>query len=289
MEFLAGYGSDEEDQDIKQPLKRVKHEDVSGNGVSSAVITGAEADAPAAGLVSGDSRNVRKSKRPALRKAGRGSRWGKASGFLAPISYDKQDVVDEEEEEEEEQDTGVKLTSVGGGRPSLSQYLPAPVHETNDKSDGNIVREPPGSATEREPEVVRPVPTTDEQVGLDIAPAVREWHASAQTRQVHESSDAFAGILPAGVNVKEISGAELRGNGALMGTEGSGMRAALGAEYDNKLRAEAARVGGVSKLAKRKNQLSSLFQSAKSQEIEQMEKQASGIKTKAETQKKYGW
>lgn len=285
MEFLAGYGSDEEDQDIKQPLKRAKREDISGNGVSSPVLTGAEPDAPAAGLVSGDSRNVRKSSRPALPKTGKASRWGKSSGFLAPIAYDKQDVVDEEEEEE--QDTGVKLTSIGGGRPSLSQYLPAPVHETNDKSDRNMVRELPGS-TEREP-AVRPVPTTDEQVGVDPAPAVRGWHASAQTRQGHESSDAFAGILPAGVNVKEISGAELRGHGALMGTEGSGMRAALGAEYDNKLRAEAARVGGVSKLAKRKNQLSSLFQSAKSQEIEQMEKQASGIKTKAETQKKYGW
>lgn len=284
MEFLAGYGSDDEDH---QPLKRVKHGDVGDNVDASLGPVGAQANETSAGPVGGGSREVSKSKRPALPRTAKASTWAKSSGFLAPIAYDKQDVVDDDDDDDDEQDTGVKLTSVGGGRPSLSQYLPAPIHETNDKSDGKIVRESLG-ATEREQEVARPVPA-DHQVGVNPAPVVGGWHASAPTPHVHEGIDALAGILPAGVNLREISGADLRGDGTLTGGEGSGMRAALGAEYDNKLRAEAARVGCVSKLAKRKNQLSSLFQSAKSQEIEQMEKQASGAKSKVETQKKYGW
>jgi proline-rich protein PRCC len=96
-------------------------------------------------------------------------------------------------------------------------------------------------------------------------------------------------MLPEGVVIKEISGASLRGHGSESIADTSGMRAALGDEYEKKLRSEAARVGNVSKLAKRKNQLSSLFVDAKAQEIEQMEKQASGVKTKTETQRKYGW
>lgn len=47
--------------------------------------------------------------------------------------------------------------------------------------------------------------------------------------------------------------------------------------------------GDPSKMAKRRHQISSLYHYAKQKELEQLEVRAAGSKTKAETQRKYGW
>jgi proline-rich protein PRCC len=67
------------------------------------------------------------------------------------------------------------------------------------------------------------------------------------------------------------------------------MRSALGDDYEARLKSDASKVGNVSKTAKRKHQLSSLYVQSKEQELEDMEKRATGAKTKSETQRKYGW
>lgn len=92
-----------------------------------------------------------------------------------------------------------------------------------------------------------------------------------------------------GIKFKEISGASLRYMDPSARAEADGIRAALGPDYEGKLRVDAAKVGGVSKMARRRHQLSSLYVQAKEQELEQLEKRATGMKTKAETQRKYGW
>lgn len=43
------------------------------------------------------------------------------------------------------------------------------------------------------------------------------------------------------------------------------------------------------KLAKRRHQIGSLYHYAKQKELEQLEQRSQGAKSKAETQKKYGW
>ena len=95
--------------------------------------------------------------------------------------------------------------------------------------------------------------------------------------------------LPGGIELKEISGAQLRYMNPGQRAELNALRSALGDDYESKLKSEAAKVGSVSKLAKRKHQLSSLYVQAKEQELEDMEKRTTGAKTKAETQRKYGW
>lgn len=92
-----------------------------------------------------------------------------------------------------------------------------------------------------------------------------------------------------GINFKEISGADLRYMDPGARAEADGIRSALGADYESRLRADAAKMGSVSKMARRRHQLSSLYVQAKEQELEQLEKRATGMKTKAETQRKYGW
>lgn len=67
-----------------------------------------------------------------------------------------------------------------------------------------------------------------------------------------------------------------------------GMRSALGTEYAQQLRAQAAPHMG-SKLARSKHQIGTLFANAKLRELEVMENRASGMKSKAETAGKYGW
>jgi hypothetical protein len=104
------------------------------------------------------------------------------------------------------------------------------------------------------------------------------------------NNDSLLGAgLPGGVQFKEISGAHLRHMAPGQRAELNALRSALGDDYEAKLKAQAAKVGAVSKSAKRKNQLSSLYVQAKEQELEDMEKRTTGSKTKAETQRKYGW
>ena len=66
------------------------------------------------------------------------------------------------------------------------------------------------------------------------------------------------------------------------------MRSALGSDYAQQLRAQAAPHAG-SKLARSKHQIGTLFANAKLRELEVLENRASGMKSKAETAGKYGW
>jgi hypothetical protein len=113
-------------------------------------------------------------------------------------------------------------------------------------------------------------------------------NAAAQQNYIEPANTDAAG-LPGGIQFKEISGAQLRHMAPGQRAELNALRSALGDDYEAKLKSEAAKVGAVSKSAKRKNQLSSLYVQAKEQELEDMEKRTSGSKTKAETQRKYGW
>lgn len=67
-----------------------------------------------------------------------------------------------------------------------------------------------------------------------------------------------------------------------------GVRAALGSDYAVQLRSAAAPHVG-EKMARRKHQIGTLLANAKLKELEILEGKASGMKTKAETQGKYGW
>ena len=229
------------------------------------------------------------------------SRWGTAtSAFLAPIAYDRVDAEDETEDDNDDDSRGVRVGV--GNRPSLMHVLPAPVHEIHDKganvsvcAQERVDRVGVVGSVEQQ-YIYRSINAAPEVDGGDMSSYMntsgRIEDESAVTRQKRneKSWNSAAARIPSGVHMKEISGAALRSQGVSSSiADLSGMRAALGAEYENKLRSEAGRVGTVSKLAKRKNQLSSLFVAAKSEELDLIEKQALGMKTKAETQKKYGW
>lgn len=88
---------------------------------------------------------------------------------------------------------------------------------------------------------------------------------------------------------KEIHGKSLRGNFSAYQPDASVSKGAYGSDYEVKLRSEAGRMGSISKLAKRRHQLTSLYAHAKEQELEQLERRALSAKTKSETQRKYGW
>ncbi len=95
---------------------------------------------------------------------------------------------------------------------------------------------------------------------------------------------------PGGVQFREVSGAALRYMPPAARAEADAARAALGPEYEARLRADAGRAaGGIGKLAKSRHQLSSLLAHAKEQELRDLDRKAGASKTKAETQRKYGW
>lgn len=257
MDLLSGYGTDdsEKSQDIGPLVKRPKRESAQPPGQASAR------------RYSGH-----------LGKLERKSRWAKTSAFFAPVGYDVHDVADEDSDADDNVTVGVK-TSSRNTRPLLMSMLPAPTHTVQNKNAPNIPEIPVYEQSKSTKEYMANQTRT-----IELAPNVGQ---GVPVPAAHVGTERP--ILPEGVSIKEISGASLRGHGTETIADTSGMRAALGDEYEMKLRSEAARVGNVSKMAKRKNQLSSLFVNAKAQEIEQMEKQASGVKTKTETQRKYGW
>jgi hypothetical protein len=94
--------------------------------------------------------------------------------------------------------------------------------------------------------------------------------AALEAALAEEASRGGGG--PGGIRIKEISGASLRAMDPAQRAELAATRSALGADYEGRLRAEAGRVGDVSKRAKSKHQLSSLYVQAKEMELEQLEK-----------------
>jgi proline-rich protein PRCC len=90
------------------------------------------------------------------------------------------------------------------------------------------------------------------------------------------------------IQFKEIKADEVKYVDPAQKEAAQGMRSALGTDYAQQLRSQAAPHMG-SKLARCKHQIGTLFANAKLRELEVMENRASGMKTKAETAGKYGW
>lgn len=88
---------------------------------------------------------------------------------------------------------------------------------------------------------------------------------------------------------KEIHGADLRHGASAAQLNTRGIRTMFGSDYEAKLRNDAKKVGSITKLAKQRHQLTSLYAQAKEQELEYMEQKGISAKSKAETHRKYGW
>lgn len=339
MEFLAGYGSD--DQGSDGPCVHTSQQnEAASTGEHGAVqdiarVTSTlnnvsqESKTSSARVIELDiTQETRKDGRrgtPGMTKSNkkgfkrydgkRKSRWTKSSAFLAPVAYDKEGLNDnegEEEEEEEARGTGKGMKATTSGRPSLSHILPAPSKAVKDKGVGRIIQESRPNEEDQEPHIQGRHEGVESKHGLvgqqyypqnesgktleysqelrvNIAPAVQEkpmqnkWHEWTKGALQNQEMEQKV------VQFKEISADELRKTGHGPASDGDALRSALGPEYEDKLRTEAAKVGGISSLAKKKHQLSSLFAQAKNQELEDLEKRSSGMRTKTETQRKYGW
>lgn len=262
----------------------------------------------------------------------RGSRWAQSSAFLAPVTYDKEDVIDGREDGEDDDEcegfghdeperrerTGrLARVSAGGGRPDvarLKSLLPAPTHETCDRNapgssrSGQHRSSPAVDKSAADPALssraldIRPVISNKTKptnatgtVGqslpgprsvvraIDAAPSVGKQagdpvFASHQAPMAHGPPTV---PLPAGVVIKEISAGDLRGP--------PGRSVASSEELGLKLSASTTRNSTVSKLAKRKNQLSALLSEAEATAEEHREKRADGASLRSATRMKYGW
>ncbi|KAL4435571.1 hypothetical protein ABPG77_002534 [Micractinium sp. CCAP 211/92] len=90
-----------------------------------------------------------------------------------------------------------------------------------------------------------------------------------------------------GIQIKEVHAEQIRYMAPGQRAEVNALRNAFGSDYEAKLRQEAG--PDPTKLAKRRHQIGSLYHYAKQKELEQLEQRAQGSKSKAETQRKYGW
>ncbi|CAL5222966.1 g5407 [Coccomyxa viridis] len=109
--------------------------------------------------------------------------------------------------------------------------------------------------------------------------------AAQQSARPPAGADAiFAGL---NVELKEVKQEDLTRMDIRKREAMNATRTAFGADYEANLRMEAG--PNPEKLARRKHQISSLYHQAKMKELELLESKSQGIKTKAETQAKYGW
>lgn len=246
--------------------------------------------------------------RPSSRGPGtkpRSSRWAQTSAFLAPIAYDANDVDGSGEDEDEDEDEGARgrqpapRAAPGMGTRdaalALKKLLPAPVHETRDRntpvdSGAGPSEAATGAAAEAatRTNVANDAAATTQAARrtVNAAPAIS---ATALTQGVtvpypapmaHGAPSQVP--LPVGAVVREISAGDLRG------PHGGGSLVS-GQELEMAFRANAARGGAVSKLAKRKNQLSSLLSEASVTAEEHRQKRADGASVRSATRMKYGW
>jgi hypothetical protein len=284
MDLFSAYGSDDDGRDSRDVGTRSREEEQSVEEQS--------VEEPAArtrGLV----RNRRAT--PQWEKK---SRWSASSAFLSPVTFDRDDAggSDGKESGDEDDDSGTGVERRASRAPGarlgtkalLATLLPAPVNEARDKSaprDEEYAGDEVETARNDAPNVTR----SKALLPINAAPDVRAKRApnASAPDPIHATGSFIP--LPAGAVVREISATALRSQGGGSGDVNSGTRGALGQEYEQKLRADAARVGSVSRLAKRKNQLSSLLVDAKAREIEQLEKSGAGKATRRATQQKYGW
>ncbi|DBB10990.1 hypothetical protein WJX82_011459 [Trebouxia sp. C0006] len=124
----------------------------------------------------------------------------------------------------------------------------------------------------------RPEPQQQQDL---LEQALAEEMAKAQRRSGQDVGKASQ------VQFKQVNQEDLKYVHPAAREAAGGARTALGSDYELQLRSEAG--PAPAKLAKRKHQISSLYHHAKIRELELLEQRGQGIKTKAETQAKYGW
>lgn len=335
MEFLSGYGSDDEtdterrssiikgnrtDAEIVKPPGFV---DNSWEALGSKDLGTQQSSKDGQVRPSAKSTKVlgpTKSNVDSLKiSSGLKSRWATSSSFLAPVAYDEADAVaGESNDKEVDSNVSRKRARPGDIRQDLTDILPPPSHEVRDKGEGSIVMYSEDAQLLPEPSLAGQAEnqgmemakmereTVSERLhghlsdaiqitcGINAAPYV-EMHRvpqdcapAKQSSEQPRISERENDMLQPGIQFKEVSGASLRYDSSV-GRDSGALRSALGPEYESMLRAEASKIGHVPKMAKKKHQLSALFLHAKDQEIDQLEKRATGMKSKAETQRKYGW
>lgn len=320
MEFLAGYGSDEEEQRVAQGFElpartRFTPEKAVEDGILVAKHSKSGNDLDVKGLH--EAQATRKRRRAGLAGPRVGSKWRKASAFLSPVAYDKEDVGTVDEEEHTERS---RLLPKQGERPSLKQILPPPQRGITNKEDQFLGQDDAATtniATKEEmykkwdscydrksgfsidnelrpsQEVYAALPESRvEREAISAAPEVYVpvQYSDSNVHSRNITTDTIQSeLMQGGMRLQEVSGDVLRATGPGPVNDSDALKTALGPEYENMVRAQAAKVGSIPKRAKAKHQLSALFQQAKHDELAQLEKRSLSTKTKAETQKKYGW
>ena len=277
MDLLAHYGSDSEAEDGGA----LGPTETAANPARSCIITQSK------GNVQGHAKQRLRHKRVMAK-------------FACPIDYGNALVHDEEAErysDDESRQMKKKRLIARTGEPNVTSLvkllpppqkpLPASVKESRIKADSD--------------DDADYIPGLEDRTGMTFGQGEGSGGPQGEGHELQHNFNSSA--LPHdgystvtewtqdtnGINFKEISGASLRYMDPGARAEADGIRSALGADYESRLRADAAKMGNVSKMARRRHQLSSLYVQAKEQELEQLEKRATGMKTKAETQRKYGW
>ncbi|KAK9826164.1 hypothetical protein WJX81_002555 [Elliptochloris bilobata] len=120
--------------------------------------------------------------------------------------------------------------------------------------------------------------------GTDGERMLAEALAAETSSAAKRSKDPFVDL---GVKFVEVDQEELRRVDPAAREAMNAARTAFGADYEARLRAEAG--AAPDKLSRRKHQISSLYHSAKMKELEMLDMRGQGLKTKAQTQAKYGW
>ena len=110
----------------------------------------------------------------------------------------------------------------------------------------------------------------------DPAQAYLELGLEAERAKALQRGGTDAIEAAAGIRFKEVRADDVKYMDPGQRAEVNAVREALGADYEQRLRAEAGKVG-VSKMAKRRHQIGrSLFVQAKHQELEALEKRTAG-------------
>ncbi|KAK9803561.1 hypothetical protein WJX73_010641 [Symbiochloris irregularis] len=210
--------------------------------------------------------------------------------FKVPLDASK--LIDSDEEDEQP----AKRAKVVQGSNRLKDFLPAPKHASI--GDASLVT--PSSQNSRRPaKSAAPAAVhhhqgnggawnqhhQDPQAASEGDRMLSEAMAAEQSKARRAAAaDPFAAL---GVEFKEVKQKDLTQMDAATREAANATRTAFGNDYEARLRSEAG--AKPDKTARRKHQISSLYHAAKLKELETMEIKSQGLKTKAETQAKYGW
>ncbi|GMH40502.1 hypothetical protein BSKO_08406 [Bryopsis sp. KO-2023] len=141
---------------------------------------------------------------------------------------------------------------------------------------------------------IAPVSTPSIHPGVDHGEMKPDGRSAVETvlgmALEQESKKKLKGDTPEhfGIEFKEIRQSDLKYVDPTVRESASSVGAAFGSDYASQLRGQAAPFKG-SKIAKRKHQIGTLYHTVKMNELEAMASKAQGVKSKHETEAKYGW